>query len=352
MIRVSSLMIAGRRIGHDDPPYIIAELSANHGGDIERAKRIIRFAAEKGADAIKFQAYTPENMTLDSDLPGFVVEADNPWKGRRLHELYASAATPYAWFPDLFATARAAGITPFCTPFGPDAIAMLESLDAPAYKIASFEAVDVDLIAACARTGKPLIISTGLCTEDEAGTALETALANGCREVALLKCSSAYPSVTEETNLLAIPYMRERFGVPIGYSDHTLGTAVATAACALGACIVEKHVIDSRMPPTADSEFSALPDELAALVKGCREAFQARGLGQLGPTARENQSRVFRRSLYAVRDIPAGTILGRDNIRSIRPGYGLPPKHMPELIGRKARRDIRRGEPITWDVVT
>ena len=346
-----TLTIAGRRIGPDDPPYIIAELSANHGGDLERAKRIIRMARDRGADAIKFQAYTPENMTLDCDLPGFTVEADNPWKGRRLHELYASAATPYAWFPDLFATARQAGITPFCSPFGLDAVAMLEGLDAPAYKIASFEAVDVDLIAACARTGKPLIISTGLCTEDEAAGALEAARAGGAREVALLKCSSAYPSLTEETNLLAIPYMRERFGVPIGYSDHTLGTAVAIAAAALGACIVEKHVIDARTPPTADSEFSALPDDLDRLVRGCREAFLARGQAKLGPTARENQSRVFRRSLYAVRDIAAGATLGRDDIRAIRPGHGLLPKHLAELIGRKVRRHIRRGEPITWDVV-
>ncbi len=351
MPSVASLTIAGRRIGHDEPPYIIAELSANHGGDIERAKRIIRMAAEKGADAIKFQAYTPENMTLDCDMPGFVVAADNPWKGRRLHELYASAATPYAWFPELFAAARKANITPFCSPFGTDAVAMLEKLDAPAYKIASFEAVDVDLIAACARTGKPLIVSTGLCTEDEAATALETAQSAGAREIALLKCSSAYPSLTEETNLLAIPYMRERFGVPIGYSDHTMGSAVSISACALGACIVEKHVIDARTPPTADSEFSALPDDLAALVHGCREAFLARGRGQLGPTDRETQSRVFRRSLYAVRDIPAGAAIDRDNVRSVRPGYGLPPKHLPELIGRKARRDIRRGEPISWDVV-
>lgn len=352
MPRISSITIAGRRISHDDPPYIIAELSANHGGDLARAKHIIRLAADKGADAIKFQAYTPENMTLDCDMPGFVVEADNPWKGRRLHELYASAATPYAWFPELFATARAAGITPFCTPFGADAVAMLEKLDAPAYKIASFEAVDVDLIAACARTGKPLIISTGLCTEDEAATALDAALAAGCREAAMLKCSSAYPSSVEETNLLAIPHMRERFGVPIGYSDHTIGAAVATAACALGACIIEKHVIDARTPPTADSEFSALPDDLADLVRGCREAFLARGAGRLGPTTREQQSRVFRRSLYAVRDIAAGEAIDRDNVRSVRPGYGLLPKHLPDLVGRRAKRAIRRGEPINWDLVT
>ncbi|MBM3565536.1 MAG: pseudaminic acid synthase [Alphaproteobacteria bacterium] len=351
MPTISSLTIAGRRIGHDEPPYIIAELSANHGGNLERAKKIIRMAADKGADAIKFQAYTPENMTLDCDMPGFVVEADNPWKGRRLHELYASAATPYSWFPELFATARQAGITPFCSPFGADAVAMLEKLNSPAYKIASFEAVDVDLITTCAKTGKPLIISTGLCTEEEAATALETALRAGAREVALLKCSSAYPSVIEETNLMAIPYMRERFGVPVGYSDHTMGAAVAIAACAIGAYIIEKHVIDSRLPPTADSEFSALPDDLALLVHGCREAFLARGRGQLGPTEREIQSRVFRRSLYAVRDIAAGETLNRDNVHSIRPGYGLLPKYLPELIGRKAKKNIRRGEPISWDLV-
>jgi N-acetylneuraminate synthase len=344
-----SFSIEHRRISHEDPPYVIAEMSANHGGDLARALAIIRMAAERGADAIKFQVYTADGLTLDSTMPGFVIEADNPWKGRRLHELYASAATPYAWFPELFAAARAAGITPFASVFGTDGVELMERLGAPAYKVASFEAVDLELIAACARTSKPLVISTGLCTEDEMAEAL--AAARGARAVALLKCSSAYPAIIAQTNLAAITRMRKRFGVPIGYSDHTLGIAVATAACALGACIVEKHVIDQREPPTADSDFSALPEELGALVASCRAAFDARGDGAIGPSPHELPSRVFRRSLYAVADIAAGDSFSRANVRSIRPGFGLAPRHLPELIGRRARRAIARGEPLDWNMV-
>lgn len=349
MAEIAPIEIDGRPIGPRATPYIIAELSANHGGEFERAKRIVQMAADAGADAIKFQAYTAGSLTLDCDMPGFTVEADNPWRGRRLHELYASAATPYEWFPELFAESHRLGITPFATPFDSDAVAMLEGLQAPAYKIASFEAIDHELIAACAATGRPMIISTGLCTEEETGEALETARSNGGKQVALLKCSSAYPSPLHDANLSVIPRMYERFGVPIGYSDHTLGPAAAVAACALGACIVEKHVIDSRQPPTADSEFSALPDELAQLVEFCRAAHEARGEPRMGPTEQEKQSLVFRRSIYASTDIAAGDTFSRDNIRSVRPGYGLAPKHLKTLLGRQAAHDIRRGEPIDWD---
>jgi len=346
-----SLDICGRRVGHDEPPYIVAELSANHGGDLDRAKRIVRMAAELGADAIKFQAYHAGNMTLDSDLPGFTVEADNPWKGRRLFELYQSAATPYEWFADLFDEARAAGIVPFATPFGLDALEMLEALDAPAYKIASFEAVDLELIGACGRTGKPLIISTGLCSQEEIGEALEAALTAGAKEVAILKCSSAYPAKLEDANLLAIPRMRAVFGVPVGYSDHTMGTTAAVSAVALGACIVEKHVIDAREPPTADSDFSALPDELEELIGACRDAYNIRGNGLLRRTKREEQSLVFRRSLYASADIAEGQLLDRSNVRSVRPGFGLAPKYLEDIIGRRAVRAIKTGEPLNWELL-
>jgi N-acetylneuraminate synthase len=348
---VESLTIAGRRIGPDAPPYIIAELSANHGGDLARAKRIIRLAADKGADAVKFQAYTADSLTLDCERPDFVVAGDNPWTGRRLHALYQEAATPYEWFPELFAYAKACGIPAFASVFGKDSIALLESLGAPAYKIASFEAVDTELIAACAATGKPVIVSTGLCTLADIQTALDAARSGGSREIALLRCNSAYPADPAEANLATIADMIARFDVPIGYSDHTIETLPAAIAVGIGACIVEKHVIDTREPATADSTFSCLPDQLEALVKACRDAYAARGGIKYGPSKREAASIVFRRSLYAVAAIGEGETLTRENVRSIRPGNGLPPRCLPQILGKPARHAIARGEPIRWDAV-
>lgn len=348
---MKSFAIAGRRIGPDAPPYIIAEVSANHGGDLARAKRIISLAAEKGADAVKFQAYTADSMTLDCDRPDFLIDGDNPWKGRRLHALYEEAATPYAWFPELFAHAKSCGIPAFASVFGKDSIALLESLGAPAYKIASFEAVDGELIAACAATGKPLIISTGLCNLADIQTAVDAAFGGGGHDIALLRCNSAYPADPAEANLATIADMIKRFDVPIGYSDHTVETLPAAIAVGIGACIVEKHVIDAREPATADSTFSCLPDQLEALVKACREAFLARGGVKYGPSKREEPSIVFRRSLYAVADIGAGETLTRENVRSIRPGNGLPPRCLPQIVGKPARRAIARGEPILWDAL-
>lgn len=346
-----AIVVDGRRIGPMEPPYIIAEMSANHGGDLERAKRIIRVAAEKGADAIKFQAYTANEMTLDCDRPEFTVQADNPWKGERLHNLYDWAATPYEWFPELFATAKDSGVTPFASPFGPKAVEMLEDLAAPAYKIASFEAVDLELIAACARTGKPMIISTGLCTVDEIQDALTAAREAGGQEVALLRCNSAYPADPKEANLATVPDMIDRFGIPIGYSDHTLDSVQAVVAVGLGACLVEKHIIDAREPETADSTFSCLPDQLGELVTACHSAWQARGTVSYGPHERERQSMVFRRSLHASRNIGQGETFSDDNIRSVRPGNGLLPKHKREILGRAATRDIEVGEPLSWELV-
>lgn len=346
---VAPISIAGRRIGPGEPPFIIAELSANHGGDIERALRIVRLAAEAGADAIKFQAYRAETMTLNIDKPGFIIEGDNPWTGQRLYELYNVGATPYDWFPRLFDEAHRCGIIPFASPFDDAAVDLLEELDAPAYKIASFEAVDLDLIERCAATHKPLIISTGMASEEEIGDALAAAAA--ADGIILLKCTSAYPADASEANLSTIPAMSRRFGVPVGLSDHTLGAAVPTAACALGACAVEKHFIDSRHPETADSSFSALPEEFRELVEHCRTAQLAGGVVQYGPAERESQSLAFRRSLYAVADIPAGAQLTRDNIRTIRPGFGLPAKHIREVLGTKAKSDIALGTPISWDLV-
>lgn len=346
------MIIAGRRVGPGQPPFVVAEMSANHGGDLDRALKIIRLAAECGADAVKFQAYRAETMTLDCELPGFVIQGDNLWTGMKLFDLYKSAATPYAWFSTLFEESRKAGIIPFATPFDEAAVDMLEALDAPAYKIASFELVDLELIARCAATGKPMIISTGMASEEEIADAVAAARGAGAKEIALLKCTSAYPSDVVEANLQTIPAMAARFGVPVGLSDHTEGVSVAIAACALGGCIVEKHFIDARQPATVESSFSALPEELAALVIGCREAYLARGQVHYGPAPLEAQSLAFRRSVYAVADIPAGTTLTRDNVRSIRPGFGLAVKALPQILGRKARVDITRGTPISWDVIS
>ncbi|MEQ8603733.1 MAG: pseudaminic acid synthase [Marivibrio sp.] len=343
--------IDGRRIGQEHPPYIIAEVSSNHGGDIERAKRIIRLAAECGADAVKFQAYTADEMTLNIDRRGFVVTADSPWKGESLYALYQRAATPYAWFPELFKTARDAGVTPFASPFGPESVAMLEGLAAPVHKIASFEAVDLDLIALCAATGKPLIISTGLCTREEIADAVAAARSGGAKQIALLRCNSSYPSDPEEAHLATIPDMAAEFALPIGYSDHTLDQTQAAVAVALGACIVEKHVIDAREPETADSAFSCLPEQLEDLVRVTKAAWRARGRVSYGPQEKERGSLEFRRSLYAVADIAAGELFSAANVRTIRPGLGLPPKVLPDLLGRPAARALRAGDPLSWEDV-
>lgn len=343
--------IDGRKVGPGEPPYIIAELSANHGGDLARARRIVELAAEAGADSIKFQVYTADSLTIRSEKRDFLIESESLWTGKRLYDLYEEAATPYEWFPELFAHARSLGITPFASPFDLEAVKLLRDLDAPAYKIASFEAVDLELIEACARTGKPVIISTGMCDADDIADALKAARGAGGRDIALLKCTSSYPATAAEANLSTIPAMAQKFGVPVGVSDHTLGTAVSVAACALGACLVEKHVIDTREPATADSAFSLLPDDLNRLVEETRMAHAAVGHVSYGPGERERASLQYRRSLYAVADIKAGAELTRSNIRSIRPGMGLVPKHLSTVLGRKAKHDIETGTPLNWDLI-
>ena len=346
---LSTVTIAGRKIGPDAPPYIIAEMSANHGGDLQRALKIIDLAAEAGADCIKFQAYQAHTMTLDSDAEGFVIRGDNPWLGEKLYDLYKRAATPYDWFPQLFEHARRRGITPFCSPFDYEAIDMLEALEAPAYKIASFELVDLELIERCARTGKPLIISSGMASAEDIADGVAAARRGGATEIIVLKCTSDYPSDPAEANLATMVDMGERFQVPVGLSDHTLGSAVAIAAVASGACVIEKHFIDAREPVTADSTFSALPNDLRALVDGCRAAYLSRGKIHYGPADHERQSLAFRRSLYVVADVGEGEILTRENVRCIRPGFGLKPKHLPDVLGRPARRTLRRGHPLSLD---
>jgi pseudaminic acid synthase len=347
-MNAKNFSMAGREIGREHAPYVIAELSGNHNGDIKRALALIDAANAAGADAVKLQTYTADTITLDHDGPGFVIKG-GLWDGRRLHELYREASTPWDWHAELFAHAKKVGIACFSSPFDSTAIEFLEKLDAPAYKIASFEIIDIPLIRLAARTGKPLIISTGMASPEEISEALDAASASA--GVALLHCISAYPAPAEEANLARIPALAKQFGCLIGLSDHTLGTDVAVAAVALGATIVEKHITLRRADGGPDAAFSLEPEEFAALVKGVRTAHAAIGRADYGRAASEETNVVFRRSLYAVKDIAAGDKITEENVRSIRPGYGLAPKHLPEIIGRKAKRGITRGTPISYDLM-
>jgi len=344
------ISIAGRRIGPGHPPYVIAEMSGNHNGDIDRAFALLAAAKAAGADAVKLQTYTADTITIDHDGPGFRIEG-GLWDGRTLYDLYREAHTPWEWHPLLFAKARELGITVFSSPFDPTAVDFLEKLGAPAYKIASFEIVDLPLIRYAAGTGKPLIISTGIAGIGEIGEAVEAARAAGCREIALLHCTSGYPTPPEDSNLRTIAHLADAFGVVAGLSDHTSGTAVPVAAVALGAHLIEKHFTLRRADGGPDSAFSLEPEELSELVGDCRTAWTALGEISYALETSEKGNKIFRRSLYAVKDIPAGALLTAENVRSIRPGYGLPPKHLPEVLGRRASRAIPRGTPLSWSLL-
>lgn len=342
--------IAGRRIGADHPPYLICELSGNHNGSLDRALSMIDAAADTGCDAIKLQTYTADTITLDVDRPEFRIHG-GLWDGRSLHELYQEAQTPYEWHAALFARARARGVTIFSSPFDETAVDLLAELDAPAYKIASFEAVDLPLIRYAARQGKPLIISTGMANLAEIETARDTALEAGAAGVLLLHCVSSYPARFEDANLRTVIDLAQRFGCPAGLSDHTPGTAAAVAAVALGACAVEKHFTLARADGGPDAAFSLEPAEFKALVDDSRNAWQALGRVNYDLLGSERGNIQFRRSLYVTADIAAGETLTRANVRSVRPGDGLPPADYEKVLGRPAARALSRGEPLDWDMV-
>lgn len=347
---VRRLLIDGRPVGPGEPPYVIAEISANHNGKYERAAELVRLARECGADAVKLQTYTPDTMTLDCARPEFAI-TEGPWAGRTLYDLYREAATPWDWQPRLKELADEIGITLFSTPFDESAVDFLETLDVPAYKVASFENTDVALLEKVAATGKPVIVSTGMASLAELSESVERLRAAGCRELALLRCCSAYPAPPEDMHLRTIAHLAETFDAVVGLSDHTLTSDAAIASVALGASIVEKHFIGARSDGGPDAAFSIEPAELTALGASLRTAWAACGRVHYGGSDAEQTSRVFRRSLFVVEDVAAGELLTRRNVRAIRPGHGLPTRHLPDVLGRRAARAIARGTPLAWDLL-
>lgn len=344
--------IAGRRIGVGEATYIIAEISANHQQDFDQAVKLIHAAKQAGADAVKLQTYTPETITIQSSREYFRVSGGTLWDGKTLYDLYSEAYMPWKWQPKLKQIADTIGITLFSTPFDATAVDFLENeVGVPAYKIASFELVDLPLIRKVAATGKPIILSTGMATLAEIDEAVQTARAAGAKEIALLRTNSAYPAPPEEMNLRTIPHMRDAFGVPVGLSDHTLGIAVPVAAVALGANIIEKHLTLSRSIPGPDSAFSLEPDEFKAMVEAVRTIEKALGAVHYGTTSREESSRAFRRSLFVVKDIKKGETFTESHVRSIRPAHGLHTRYYDIVLGRKAAKDISAGMPLSWDML-
>jgi pseudaminic acid synthase len=344
--------IAGRPIGRHAAPFVIAEMSGNHNQSLERALQIVDAAARSGAHGLKLQTYTADTMTLDLDRDEFfIADADNLWSGRKLYDLYAEAHTPWEWHAPIFTRARELGMVPFSTPFDASAVDLLESLDAPCYKIASFENTDLPLIRKVASTRKPMIISTGMASVAELDEAVRAAREAGCRDLVLLKCTSTYPATPQNTHIRTIPHLRELFGCEVGLSDHTMGVGVSVASVALGASVIEKHFTLRRADGGVDSSFSLEPDEMRSLVIETERAWQALGEVFYGATAAEEKSKAFRRSLYIVRDLGAGDLIDESSIRAVRPGRGLPPKFMPQFLGRRVGKAVARGTPVTWNLL-
>ncbi len=346
------ITVNGRKIGSGEPVYVIAEMSCNHNQSYDQAVKIVEAAAEAGADAVKLQTYTPDTITLRSDKEFFRVGGGTLWDGQTLYDLYRQAYTPWDWQPKLKALADSLGMDLFSSAFDSSAVDFLEEMKVPAHKVASFELVDIPLIEKMARTGKPLIMSTGMATLGEIEEAVEAARKAGASEIALLKCSSAYPAPPETMNLRAIPRLAELFHVPVGLSDHTLGISVPVAAVSLGACIVEKHFTLSRSLPGPDSLFSLEPTEFKAMVEAIRTVEKALGEVDYRVGEEESKSRAFRRSLFVVKDVKAGELFTDENLRSIRPADGLPPKYLKEILGKPAATDIERGTPLGWKHLT
>ncbi len=348
---MNPITINGKRVGAGHPVYVVAELSANHAQSYDKAVQLVRAAHQAGADAIKLQTYTADTLTLKSDRPEFRVGGGTLWDGRTLYDLYQEAYTPWDWQPKLKALANELSMELFSSAFDASAVDFLERMGVPAHKVASFELVDIPLIRKMASTGKPIIMSTGMATDAEIVEAVEAARAGGCHQLALLKCTSAYPAPPEEMNLRAIPVLAERFGVPAGLSDHTQGIAAPVAAVALGACIIEKHFTLRRADGGPDSAFSLEPAEFREMVDAIRVAEKA--LGSTGAARRpaEDKSRAFRRSLFVVADLKKGEVFTEQNVRSIRPAHGLHPRHLAEVLGQRAACDIARGTPLSWELV-
>jgi len=347
---IKPVRVNNRYIGPGHSVYIIAEMSANHHQQFDQAVDLIKAAKSAGADAIKLQTYTPDTMTIDCDNSFFTIKG-TPWAGRSLYDLYGEAYTPWEWQSELKQAAERVGLDFFSTPFDDTAVDFLEDLQVPAYKIASFENVDLPLIRKIARTGKPVIISTGMATLPEIAEAVRSFEDAGGKELLLLKCTSSYPAPPEEMNLRTIPHLAETFNVPVGLSDHSMNVAAAVAGVTLGACAIEKHLILSRGQTGPDSSFSLEPDEFREMVSAVRTAEKALGTIRYGTSTKEQPSRLFRRSIFAVKDIKAGERFSNDNIRSIRPGFGLHTRYLEIIIGRSAKKDVKRGTPLDWELI-
>jgi N-acetylneuraminate synthase len=352
-VSVQSIQIGDRRVGHGNPPLIVAEVSGNHNRSLDRALQIVDAIASTGAQAVKLQTYTAATMTLPlSEREFFVSDPKNPWAGRSLYDLYEEAHTPWQWHKPLFERCRKHGLIAFSTPFDATAVDFLEELEVPCYKIASFEVIDLPLIRRVAATGKPLIISTGMATVEEIGEAVNSARHAGCKDLILLKCTSTYPADPRNSHIRTIPHLSEMFQCPVGLSDHTLGIGAAVAAVAMGAALIEKHITLDRKDGGVDASFSLEPDEMGDLVRETQRGWASLGEIRYGPTKDEEGSLQYRRSLYVVKDTRAGEVFSKDNVRAIRPGLGLPPKHLDLVLGRTASRDVAVGTPMSWQLIS